>query len=176
MVQRPLCPHFPKLSNCPFPALMSLSAPEFKQKEECTIRGRSLIQISIQEDPWNLPNSIKTLVDNIQRYVEGQLGREGCDVEVLWPLVLDGQRGRIRNGSISVPHVSPGPGRGQEESVSLSQLCPALGKALGQYTLDQGTADLGCLGLPCRVRRLRRLNLFLLSFQNCGCSSVPFVY
>uniref|UniRef100_A0A8C0P7B8 Phosphatidylinositol 3,4,5-trisphosphate-dependent Rac exchanger 1 protein n=1 Tax=Canis lupus familiaris TaxID=9615 RepID=A0A8C0P7B8_CANLF len=43
---------------------------EFKQKEECTIRGRSLIQISIQEDPWNLPNSIKTLVDNIQRYVE----------------------------------------------------------------------------------------------------------
>ncbi|PNJ19387.1 PREX1 isoform 1 [Pongo abelii] len=45
-------------------------AREFKQKEECTIRGRSLIQISIQEDPWNLPNSIKTLVDNIQRYVE----------------------------------------------------------------------------------------------------------
>ncbi|XP_012583585.1 PREDICTED: phosphatidylinositol 3,4,5-trisphosphate-dependent Rac exchanger 1 protein [Condylura cristata] len=43
---------------------------EFKQKEECTIRGRNLIQISIQEDPWNLPNSIKTLVDNIQRYVE----------------------------------------------------------------------------------------------------------
>uniref|UniRef100_G1QAE3 Phosphatidylinositol-3,4,5-trisphosphate dependent Rac exchange factor 1 n=1 Tax=Myotis lucifugus TaxID=59463 RepID=G1QAE3_MYOLU len=43
---------------------------EFKQKEECTIRGRSLIQISIQEDPWNLPNSIKTLVDNIQKYVE----------------------------------------------------------------------------------------------------------
>lgn len=35
------------------------------------MRGRSLIQISIQEDPWNLPNSIKTLVDNIQRYVEG---------------------------------------------------------------------------------------------------------
>uniref|UniRef100_A0A673V9J7 Phosphatidylinositol 3,4,5-trisphosphate-dependent Rac exchanger 1 protein n=1 Tax=Suricata suricatta TaxID=37032 RepID=A0A673V9J7_SURSU len=46
------------------------SLQEFKQKEECTIRGRSLIQISIQEDPWNLPNSIKTLVDNIQRYVE----------------------------------------------------------------------------------------------------------
>uniref|UniRef100_A0A452VK64 Phosphatidylinositol-3,4,5-trisphosphate dependent Rac exchange factor 1 n=1 Tax=Ursus maritimus TaxID=29073 RepID=A0A452VK64_URSMA len=36
--------------------------------------------ISIQEDPWNLPNSIKTLVDNIQRYVEGELGREGCFV------------------------------------------------------------------------------------------------
>ncbi|XP_008825683.1 phosphatidylinositol 3,4,5-trisphosphate-dependent Rac exchanger 1 protein [Nannospalax galili] len=43
---------------------------EFKQKEECTVRGRSLIQISIQEDPWNLPSSIRTLVDNIQRYVE----------------------------------------------------------------------------------------------------------
>uniref|UniRef100_G3UDJ5 Phosphatidylinositol-3,4,5-trisphosphate dependent Rac exchange factor 1 n=1 Tax=Loxodonta africana TaxID=9785 RepID=G3UDJ5_LOXAF len=52
-----------------FPMDHSLQA-EFKQKEEYTIRGRSLIQISIQEDPWNLPNSIKTLVDNIQRYVE----------------------------------------------------------------------------------------------------------
>nr|XP_020025537.1 phosphatidylinositol 3,4,5-trisphosphate-dependent Rac exchanger 1 protein isoform X2 [Castor canadensis] len=49
---------------------MEHSLQEFKQKEECTIRGRSLIQISIQEDPWNLPSSIKTLVDNIQRYVE----------------------------------------------------------------------------------------------------------
>lgn len=49
---------------------MDHSLQEFKQKEECTIRGRSLIQISIQEDPWNLPSSIKTLVDNIQRYVE----------------------------------------------------------------------------------------------------------
>ncbi|XP_064132250.1 phosphatidylinositol 3,4,5-trisphosphate-dependent Rac exchanger 1 protein isoform X3 [Loxodonta africana] len=49
---------------------MDHSLQEFKQKEEYTIRGRSLIQISIQEDPWNLPNSIKTLVDNIQRYVE----------------------------------------------------------------------------------------------------------
>uniref|UniRef100_A0A8C0KS63 Phosphatidylinositol 3,4,5-trisphosphate-dependent Rac exchanger 1 protein n=1 Tax=Canis lupus dingo TaxID=286419 RepID=A0A8C0KS63_CANLU len=41
---------------------MDHSLQEFKQKEECTIRGRSLIQISIQEDPWNLPNSIKTLL------------------------------------------------------------------------------------------------------------------
>ncbi|XP_055964437.1 phosphatidylinositol 3,4,5-trisphosphate-dependent Rac exchanger 1 protein [Sorex fumeus] len=49
---------------------MEHSLQEFKQKEECTLRGRSLIQISIQEDPWNLPNSIGTLVDNIQRYVE----------------------------------------------------------------------------------------------------------
>lgn len=58
--------------------------PEFKQKEECTIRGRSLIQISIQEDPWNLPSSIKTLVDNIQRYVEGQhTGGEGRHTAVV---------------------------------------------------------------------------------------------
>ncbi|KAF6089023.1 phosphatidylinositol-3,4,5-trisphosphate dependent Rac exchange factor 1 [Phyllostomus discolor] len=49
---------------------MDHSLQEFKQKEDCTMRGRSLIQISIQEDPWNLPNSIKTLVDNIQKYVE----------------------------------------------------------------------------------------------------------
>lgn len=49
---------------------MEHSWQEFKQKEECTVRGRSLIQISIQEDPWNLPSSIRTLVDNIQRYVE----------------------------------------------------------------------------------------------------------
>lgn len=71
MARKPLCylplklPPSPSLPSCHFPA------PEFKQKEECTMRGRSLIQISIQEDPWNLPNSIKTLVDNIQRYVEG---------------------------------------------------------------------------------------------------------
>ncbi|XP_012879769.1 PREDICTED: phosphatidylinositol 3,4,5-trisphosphate-dependent Rac exchanger 1 protein [Dipodomys ordii] len=49
---------------------MEHNLQEFKQKEECMIRGRSLIQTSIQEDPWNLPSSIKTLVDNIQRYVE----------------------------------------------------------------------------------------------------------
>lgn len=49
---------------------MDHSLQEFKQKEDCTMRGRSLIQISIQEDPWNLPSSIKTLVDNIQKYVE----------------------------------------------------------------------------------------------------------
>lgn len=49
---------------------MDHSLQEFKQKEECTVRGRNLIQISIQEDPWNLPSSIKTLVDDIQRYVE----------------------------------------------------------------------------------------------------------
>ncbi|XP_029142052.1 phosphatidylinositol 3,4,5-trisphosphate-dependent Rac exchanger 1 protein isoform X1 [Protobothrops mucrosquamatus] len=43
---------------------------EFKQKEETTIRSRNKIQISIQEDPWNLPLRIKNLVDTIQKYVE----------------------------------------------------------------------------------------------------------
>nr|XP_033819761.1 phosphatidylinositol 3,4,5-trisphosphate-dependent Rac exchanger 1 protein isoform X2 [Geotrypetes seraphini] len=49
---------------------MDHSLQEFRQKEEWTIRCRSIIQISIQEDPWNLPNSIKTLVESIQKYVE----------------------------------------------------------------------------------------------------------
>ncbi|MBZ3883448.1 Phosphatidylinositol 3,4,5-trisphosphate-dependent Rac exchanger 1 protein [Sciurus carolinensis] len=51
---------------------MEHSLQEFKQKEECMVRDWSLIQISIQEDPWHLPSSIKTLVDNIQRDVEAQ--------------------------------------------------------------------------------------------------------
>lgn len=134
MGQRPRWHHFSKLPvsflpPCHFPA------PEFKQKEECTIRGRNLIQISIQEDPWNLPNSIKTLVDNIQRYVEGQSGREGCHVAVLWPPVLNVEHGRVH----LCAHVSLGPGRGQEEPVPLL-------RALGQYTRGQGTAHLGCPG------------------------------
>uniref|UniRef100_A0A287B6M9 Phosphatidylinositol 3,4,5-trisphosphate-dependent Rac exchanger 1 protein n=1 Tax=Sus scrofa TaxID=9823 RepID=A0A287B6M9_PIG len=41
-----------------------------------------LVRTHTPGDPWNLPNSIKTLVDNIQKYVEGQSGREGCDVEL----------------------------------------------------------------------------------------------
>uniref|UniRef100_A0A8C5SKF9 Phosphatidylinositol 3,4,5-trisphosphate-dependent Rac exchanger 1 protein n=1 Tax=Laticauda laticaudata TaxID=8630 RepID=A0A8C5SKF9_LATLA len=49
--------------------IFSCSA-EFKQKEETTIRSRNKIQISIQEDPWNLPLRIKNLVDTIQKYVE----------------------------------------------------------------------------------------------------------
>uniref|UniRef100_A0A8C4N6C6 Phosphatidylinositol-3,4,5-trisphosphate dependent Rac exchange factor 1 n=1 Tax=Equus asinus asinus TaxID=83772 RepID=A0A8C4N6C6_EQUAS len=52
-----------------FPMDHSLQG-EQRGAPECTVRGRSLIQISIQEDPWNLPSSIKTLVDDIQRYVE----------------------------------------------------------------------------------------------------------
>uniref|UniRef100_A0A6I8N9I9 Phosphatidylinositol 3,4,5-trisphosphate-dependent Rac exchanger 1 protein n=1 Tax=Ornithorhynchus anatinus TaxID=9258 RepID=A0A6I8N9I9_ORNAN len=43
---------------------------EFKQKEEWTSHCRQMIQQSIQEDPWNLPNTIKTLVESIQKYVD----------------------------------------------------------------------------------------------------------
>ncbi|XP_054994912.1 phosphatidylinositol 3,4,5-trisphosphate-dependent Rac exchanger 1 protein [Sorex araneus] len=57
---------FEETRHCP----MEHSLLEFKQKEEITLRGRSLIQVSIREDPWNLPSSIRALVDNIQRYVE----------------------------------------------------------------------------------------------------------
>ncbi|XP_018424538.1 PREDICTED: phosphatidylinositol 3,4,5-trisphosphate-dependent Rac exchanger 1 protein [Nanorana parkeri] len=49
---------------------MEHSLQEFQKKEEWTVRCRSMIQISIREDPWNLPNSIKTLVESIQKYVE----------------------------------------------------------------------------------------------------------
>uniref|UniRef100_A0A8C4N0R5 Phosphatidylinositol-3,4,5-trisphosphate dependent Rac exchange factor 1 n=1 Tax=Equus asinus asinus TaxID=83772 RepID=A0A8C4N0R5_EQUAS len=68
-----------------FPMDHSLQG-EQRGKEECTVRGRSLIQISIQEDPWNLPSSIKTLVDDIQRYVEDtklQLRRDAIFCQAL---------------------------------------------------------------------------------------------
>ncbi|KAM9296542.1 phosphatidylinositol 3,4,5-trisphosphate-dependent Rac exchanger 1 protein [Gastrophryne carolinensis] len=49
---------------------MDHSLQELQKKEEWTVRYRSMIQMSIREDPWNLPNSIKTLVESIQKYVE----------------------------------------------------------------------------------------------------------
>lgn len=49
---------------------MEHSLQEFQKKEEWTVRCRSMIQVSIREDPWNLPSSIKTLVESIQKYVE----------------------------------------------------------------------------------------------------------
>ncbi|RMB95934.1 hypothetical protein DUI87_28048 [Hirundo rustica rustica] len=49
---------------------MDHSLQEFKQKEETTVRCRNNIQASIQEDPWNLPLRIKSLVDIIQKHVE----------------------------------------------------------------------------------------------------------
>uniref|UniRef100_A0A3Q3J7Q9 Phosphatidylinositol-3,4,5-trisphosphate-dependent Rac exchange factor 1 n=1 Tax=Monopterus albus TaxID=43700 RepID=A0A3Q3J7Q9_MONAL len=46
------------------------SQPEFLQTEDWTRRCRYVIHKNIQEDPWNLPNSIKTLVENLQRFVD----------------------------------------------------------------------------------------------------------
>ncbi|KAG8002889.1 Phosphatidylinositol 3 [Nibea albiflora] len=44
--------------------------PEFRQTEDWTVRYRNIIQKKIQEDPWNLPSSIKTLVESLQRFVD----------------------------------------------------------------------------------------------------------
>ncbi|XP_054626845.1 phosphatidylinositol 3,4,5-trisphosphate-dependent Rac exchanger 1 protein isoform X1 [Dunckerocampus dactyliophorus] len=46
------------------------SQPEFRQTEDWTVRCRYVIHKNIQEDPWNLPNSIKTLVESLQRFVD----------------------------------------------------------------------------------------------------------
>uniref|UniRef100_A0AAQ5ZKJ8 Phosphatidylinositol 3,4,5-trisphosphate-dependent Rac exchanger 1 protein n=1 Tax=Amphiprion ocellaris TaxID=80972 RepID=A0AAQ5ZKJ8_AMPOC len=43
---------------------------EFRQTEDWTVRCRYIIHKNIQEDPWNLPNSIKTLVESLQRFVD----------------------------------------------------------------------------------------------------------
>uniref|UniRef100_A0A8D0AMI0 Phosphatidylinositol 3,4,5-trisphosphate-dependent Rac exchanger 1 protein n=1 Tax=Sander lucioperca TaxID=283035 RepID=A0A8D0AMI0_SANLU len=42
----------------------------FRQTEDWTVRCRCIIHKNIQEDPWNLPNSIKTLVESLQRFVD----------------------------------------------------------------------------------------------------------
>ncbi|XP_056444393.1 phosphatidylinositol 3,4,5-trisphosphate-dependent Rac exchanger 1 protein [Gadus chalcogrammus] len=46
------------------------SQPEFRHTEDWTVRCRCVIHKNIQEDPWNLPSSIRTLVDSLQRFVE----------------------------------------------------------------------------------------------------------
>ncbi|KAK0143831.1 Phosphatidylinositol 3,4,5-trisphosphate-dependent Rac exchanger 1 protein [Merluccius polli] len=46
------------------------SQPEFRHTEDWTVRCRCVIHKNIQEDPWNLPSSIKTLVDSLQRFVD----------------------------------------------------------------------------------------------------------
>ncbi|KAG7283499.1 LOW QUALITY PROTEIN: hypothetical protein CRUP_035292, partial [Coryphaenoides rupestris] len=43
------------------------SQPEFRHTEDWTVRCRGVIHKNIQEDPWNLPSSIKTLVDKLCR-------------------------------------------------------------------------------------------------------------
>ncbi|XP_044151841.1 phosphatidylinositol 3,4,5-trisphosphate-dependent Rac exchanger 1 protein isoform X1 [Bufo gargarizans] len=61
-----MCKAFEETKHFP----MEHSLQEFQKKEEWTIKCRSMIQISVREDPWNLPNSIKILVESIQKYVE----------------------------------------------------------------------------------------------------------
>uniref|UniRef100_A0A3Q2T4K7 Phosphatidylinositol-3,4,5-trisphosphate dependent Rac exchange factor 1 n=1 Tax=Fundulus heteroclitus TaxID=8078 RepID=A0A3Q2T4K7_FUNHE len=46
------------------------SQPEFRQTEDWTARSRYVIHKNIQEDPWNLPHSIKSLVESLQRFVD----------------------------------------------------------------------------------------------------------
>uniref|UniRef100_A0A667ZIC0 Phosphatidylinositol-3,4,5-trisphosphate dependent Rac exchange factor 1 n=1 Tax=Myripristis murdjan TaxID=586833 RepID=A0A667ZIC0_9TELE len=46
------------------------SQPEFRHTEDWTVRCRYIIHKNIQEDPWNLPSSIKTLVESLQRFVD----------------------------------------------------------------------------------------------------------
>uniref|UniRef100_A0A6Q2XEI5 Phosphatidylinositol-3,4,5-trisphosphate-dependent Rac exchange factor 1 n=1 Tax=Esox lucius TaxID=8010 RepID=A0A6Q2XEI5_ESOLU len=41
---------------------------EFRHTEDWTVRCRHDINQNIQEDPWNLPSSIKTLVESLQRF------------------------------------------------------------------------------------------------------------
>ncbi|XP_061656791.1 phosphatidylinositol 3,4,5-trisphosphate-dependent Rac exchanger 1 protein isoform X1 [Syngnathoides biaculeatus] len=46
------------------------SQPEFRQTEDWTVRYRNVIHKKIQEDPWNLPISIKTLVESLEKFVD----------------------------------------------------------------------------------------------------------
>ncbi|CAB1336881.1 unnamed protein product [Coregonus sp. 'balchen'] len=44
--------------------------PEFRHTEDWTVRCHNIINKNIQEDPWNLPSSIMTLVESLQRFVD----------------------------------------------------------------------------------------------------------
>ncbi|XP_026871807.2 phosphatidylinositol 3,4,5-trisphosphate-dependent Rac exchanger 1 protein [Electrophorus electricus] len=46
------------------------SQPEFRHTDDWTARCRHVLHKNIQEDPWNLPSSIKNLVDSLHRFVE----------------------------------------------------------------------------------------------------------
>lgn len=54
--------------------------------------------------------------------------------------------------------------------------CLVLGRALGFYPLDQGTADLGVPGASLQSQEAEKSDLFLLSFQNCLSYSVLIYY
>ncbi|XP_064155468.1 phosphatidylinositol 3,4,5-trisphosphate-dependent Rac exchanger 1 protein-like [Anguilla rostrata] len=49
---------------------MDCSQPELRNTDDWTARCRYVINKNIQEDPWNLPISIDTLVEKLQRFVE----------------------------------------------------------------------------------------------------------
>ncbi|XP_036388969.1 phosphatidylinositol 3,4,5-trisphosphate-dependent Rac exchanger 1 protein-like [Megalops cyprinoides] len=49
---------------------MDCSQPEIRHTDDWTARCRHMIHKNIQEDPWNLPSSIKSLVENLQKFVE----------------------------------------------------------------------------------------------------------
>ncbi|TRY66879.1 hypothetical protein DNTS_033043 [Danionella cerebrum] len=44
--------------------------PEFRHTDDWTVRWRYVLHKNIQEDPWNLPISIKSLVNSLHRFVE----------------------------------------------------------------------------------------------------------
>lgn len=46
------------------------SQPEFRHTDDWTVRWRCVLHKNIQEDPWNLPISIKSLVNSLHRFVE----------------------------------------------------------------------------------------------------------
>ncbi|TSN76597.1 Phosphatidylinositol 3,4,5-trisphosphate-dependent Rac exchanger 1 protein [Bagarius yarrelli] len=61
--------------------------PEFRHADDWTARCRYVLHKNIQEDPWNLPSSIKNLVDSLHRFaLVGAL----CTLaeQVVWALNL----------------------------------------------------------------------------------------
>uniref|UniRef100_A0A671PE93 Phosphatidylinositol 3,4,5-trisphosphate-dependent Rac exchanger 1 protein-like n=1 Tax=Sinocyclocheilus anshuiensis TaxID=1608454 RepID=A0A671PE93_9TELE len=46
------------------------SQPEFRHTDDWTARWRYVLHKNIQEDPWNLPISIKSLINSLHRFVE----------------------------------------------------------------------------------------------------------
>lgn len=62
--------------------VLFLPVAEFRQTDDWTLRCRGIIHKNIQEDPWNLPNSIKTLVESLQRFVDGMYRDKGKHVKV----------------------------------------------------------------------------------------------
>lgn len=49
---------------------------EFRHTDDWTLRWRHVLHKNIQEDPWNLPISIKSLINSLHRFVEGMFKPE----------------------------------------------------------------------------------------------------